>query len=201
MANGKEHLTEPKLKEAFASGYEHATLAFSKLIQANVQYDNFHHGSLSFDSLELIHPRYAGSDQPKILLTTEIFGEVNGKSYLYFTKEEADLITRAVPTAKGLDLKQEFLKEVDNILSASVITKLSNQLGKQMYGDIPILIEQTSASLHGLVEDDFSEIAERVYINSSRFLLEGYPRLQPLFVWVLNPIILSSNKIVSPQVL
>ena len=188
MQKGNKHFPPEQLKSAFESGYQNACTALSLMTSDKVGFKNFHVGFHRLDS-EFFSPSGTfGDEKRNILLTTEIFGDITGKSYLFLSEHEFSVLTATIPNNPGskINLKDEFIKELDNIVSASVITKLANSLNTKMYGDIPILIDGVSCKIEDLIFDDFSENAGEVYINSIHFALESNPTIRPFFIWVIE---------------
>lgn len=174
---------------AFQAGFSNAADSLSQLSNFKVSYNNFHSGNCQLRAPYLTHDMYKRYNQgSRILLTTEIFGELTGKSYLFFSQQEYELLTREIPKGSNLrsSLKEEFLKELDNILSASVITKIANDLNRKMFGDIPVLAGQTKSPLEDIINNDFGGQVEELYITSIFFSFEKHPEAQPLFLWAVN---------------
>jgi len=195
---GKSQNFEDRLKEAFELGYSSATQSLIQLTKNKIYFNNFHIGSHKLDQDSLADPPYANKHcKMNVLITTEIFGEMVGKSYLVLSSEEFDLLTKDIPDSKDmtLNLKEDFVKEVDNILSASVITKLSNELNLKMYGDVPLLIGKVNSKIEDIIFDDFSESVDEVYVNSIYFSFEKDPSIRPLFIWVMNRSILQDVQV------
>ncbi len=176
------------IAHAFRSGYSNASLALSQVIAAKTDFNNFHSGTYVLSSDHLDHAEYKNQSDSYILLTTELFGEITGKSYFLITDGEFEVLTKSIPTSKDKNVKldEEFIKELDNILSAAVITKLSNELNRKVYGNIPLLIGKVKGRIDDIIQDDFSEEAHEVYINSVFFDLQDHPEIKPLFIWVLD---------------
>lgn len=187
MLNGKKEDIGTNLKNAFDSGYSNAATSFSILAKTNIFFTNLKSGFYKIDE-DFNTPDFLNRNGSHVLLTTEIFGDITGKSYLLFSAEEFGLLTTEVPESRdpNLNLKEEFAKELDNILSASVITKLSNALNRKMYGDIPIMVGAVSARVVDIIFDDFSEQASEIYVNAGYFSIENHPSAKPLFVWVVD---------------
>ena len=190
MINGSNEVSEKTILKAFESGFSNAAISFSQLVNSKVSFDNFHTGYIDFKlSSTNLHERYQHYNGfPRYLLTTEVFGDIGGKSYLFFSQQDFEVLTKAVPDmVQGtLNLREEFIKELDNILSAAVITKLSNDLNHKMFGDVPLLVGKVSARLEDVIYDDFGEQNDQVYINSISFSFENLPHVNPLFVWVFD---------------
>jgi chemotaxis protein CheY-P-specific phosphatase CheC len=188
MMNAQDSEFDFLLKNSFDSGYTNASVSLTQLTKCPAHYNNFQHGSVRLDSefLETVeHIHLAGS---YVLLTTQIFGDVTGKSYLFLPEPAMEILTSTIPSGghPSINFKEEFIKELNNILSAAVITKLSNQLAKKMFGDVPELIGKVTCHLCDIIQDDFSEDMEEVYVNGIYFLLENHHDVRPLFVWVLD---------------
>ncbi len=178
-----------RVLEAFESGYINAAHSFSKFVGTDISYVKAHHGLHAVDGDdETVDLKEIEGYDADLLVATDVIGEVCAKSYLLLNSREFDQLSQRVyGTEEALmDFKEEFIKELDNILSASVITKLSNALRLNMYGNIPILVKPFSCNLRNMIYDDFAEEAESVYVNAIHFTIEKYPELKPCFVWVVD---------------
>ncbi len=182
-ANGLDK--EKILKGAFDSGFEHATKAFGQLTGEKIKFMNVQVGSIALND----DSRYSyDTSSDYLLLTTKICGEITGKSYFILSEVDYELITKRIPgsQATNADLKEEFIKELNNILSASVITKLSNELDQHMYGDVPVFLGRVRARIGDIILDDFCEYEEVVYVNIIHFSFDDYPNSFPAFIWVID---------------
>jgi chemotaxis protein CheY-P-specific phosphatase CheC len=177
---------ESLLKTSFESGYMNASLSLSQMIRRKGAVINFDMRSVKLGANFLEAEEYKEFKGSYLLLTTEIFGEVLGKNYLFLSKRDVEIFTSAMPCTNDAELTEEFIKELDNILSAAVITKLSNALNKRMYGNVPQLIGTVNCRVDDLINDDFSDEMEEAYINSIYFTFEDGTGARPLFVWVLD---------------
>jgi chemotaxis protein CheY-P-specific phosphatase CheC len=185
MANSTNVTASNTLEKAFESGFSNASQSFSLLTKTKVVYTTIHQGFLDFNNPLLSENYQRFNNTPGILLTTEVFGDVTGKSYLFLSEKDYELLTKTIPES-ALNLKDEFAKEVDNILSAAVITKLSNSLNKKMFGDVPVLVGKVNSRLEDTIYDDFGEQVDGVYINSIFFSFENHSDITPFFVWVFE---------------
>lgn len=188
MPNEKKSIFEDYLKNAFESGYSNAASSFSKMSREKIYFNNFQFGFHKLDSKFSSERPLLRRNGENILITTDIFGDVTGKSYLFLNDKEFELLTNAIPQSRDpkINLKEEFAKEVDNILSASVITKLANELKVKMYGDIPILVGKVRGNIEDIIFEDFSDATDEIYINSIFFSFENQPVINPYFIWVVN---------------
>jgi hypothetical protein len=193
MINGNKKAFENQLKVAFDSGYDNAASSFSLMAKGNfsiqdVQYSLHNFNGQITPELNLVR------EGPNLLVTTEVFGDATGKSYLFLSQHDFDLLTQGINSGdnKKFDLKEEFIKELDNILSAAVITKLSNELKVKMYGDVPILAGRVEGSISQAIHRDFNLQAEQVYICSTYFISGSHAKVSPLFIWIMDAKILNA---------
>jgi len=198
MLNQNKKKIEGSLKNAFESGYSNAAASLSKMIKDKICFNNSYFGFHRMDSNDFSNKKSFSRNESNILITTEIFGDVTGKSYFLISDREFDLLTHGIPEGRdpNVNLKEEFAKELDNILSASVITKLSNELNQKMYGDIPVLVGKVNGRIEDIIYDDFNELSEEIYVNSTFFLFENNPDIMPFFVWVVDS---SAIRILEPK--
>lgn len=186
--NQVDHQALARAKAVFENGYSNAVISFAQFVQTKTYYNNFHSGFhvIEGNDVQGMDPIEKGNSA--LLITTEVFGEVFGKSYLLLDADEFKSVASAVPEQphSDIDLKEEFLKELDNIISASVVTKLSNEFNLKIYGDIPILIRPFGGDLRNVIYDDFHSTSDYVYISCMHFSLDKYPGAKPLFIWVMD---------------
>lgn len=188
MLNGKQTDIEILLTNCFKSGYTNASISLTQMTRCKTAFTNFHYGSIRLGVEFLDAEEYTKFSGSHVLLTTEIFGEVIGKSYLFLPDQSLEIITSTVPSNcnSTINFKEEFIKELNNILSAAVLTKLSNSLCKKMFGDVPNLIGKVNCHPNDIIHDDFGDEAEEIYINSIYFSFDDHAGIYPLFVWVLD---------------
>jgi chemotaxis protein CheY-P-specific phosphatase CheC len=192
MTNANNRVVKNSIESVFESGFSNAAHSFAIFTNNKVFFNNFHHGLLDHNELTLNQDYQRYNQKPTILITTEVFGEVSGKSYLFLSEKDFELLVQNIPDS-AKHLKDEFAKELDNILSAAVITKLSNHLHKKMYGDVPILVGPITSRLEDIIQDGFSKHGDNVYINSAFFSFESHVEVSPLFVWVFEKSLLYDN--------
>lgn len=177
------------LEFAFENGFLKASQCLGQLVNDNIFFNNFQNEYCDLDDTNLDNEVYLQHNKiAKHLVTTEIFGEVTGKSYLFLSDDEFRLLTTNIPDSKDptVNYKEEFLKELDNIISAAVITELANKLQKKMYGNVPMLVGKVASKVGDRIYDDFADHTNKVYVNSVSFLFENNPAISPLFIWVMS---------------
>ncbi|MDO1451261.1 hypothetical protein Q0590_33615 [Rhodocytophaga aerolata] len=123
---------------------DNAAAAFSKMAMDQVLVKNFDIYILEKDSFaKTINPQ---SERSYFILTTEMKGDLSAKSYLIFDQLDISKINKLflnqdTHSINGelTPLQQSILLELDNIISASMITQIANLLNVFVYGDVPYL--------------------------------------------------------------
>ena len=82
-------------------------------------------------------------------------------------------------------MKDAILLEVDNIITASVITQFANFLQQNMHGSVPRLEIATRSTAEQIISEQ---------ANKNTHIIEFYVQFhsatidfKPLFIWYLNP--------------
>jgi len=173
---------------AFDKGFLNASTSLEQLTHDEIQYDIIQRGYVDIDADGVPNEGYERHNKSaKHLITTDIMGEVTGKSYLFLSEEEFNQLTANIPGgASGMSFKEEFLKELDNIISAAVITALANNLQKKMYGSVPVFVGKVNSKIEDAIYDDFNDGDNKLFINSISFSFKSNPTITPLFIWVVN---------------
>lgn len=131
-------------------------------------------------------------ENPNIhFLVTEVIGELKGICCLIFTENEANQLRRtALPEeilanpAMMAEMSDAIMLEVDNIISASVITKFSNILKHKIYGGVPSLQKMTSDEVNDFIR---KQSAEGMYvINFKTNFVSAKGNFSPEFIWMFD---------------
>ena len=179
--------------QALNAGLVKATHAFSIMTGSPVKMNPAVLANLSSEE------NFSGEKEPGAILyvlTTQLIGEVNGKSYLVMTEKECNALVRALhknQLPEEDSLKEAFLLELDNIISASVISALSDALKIEIYGDVPQVKKMPSAALRNFIstDKDPKETASML-VTRTLFTLDKIQEVSPLFIWKLSPSILEA---------
>ncbi|GHN02698.1 hypothetical protein WSM22_41870 [Cytophagales bacterium WSM2-2] len=168
-------------------GFENAAQSFSKIVNRNIRIS-------TLQSLVIRHDTdfsyVSEGDEQVFVLITQLMGDFSGKSYLIFSQSEADEIFRSV-ASKGKfsdDLKEALLLEIDNILSASVISSISDSMNAVVYGDVPKLKKMHGKDLYDYFLNDASESNEHFSIvySMANFRFDNHEEVHPQFIWKLS---------------
>ncbi|QSE97577.1 hypothetical protein [Fulvivirga lutea] len=174
--------------DLIAQGYQKAADSFSTMAKQKITI-NPTSIEISKDDLKVI--KSIKHDNELILITTSIIGELAGKSYLIFNEEECDAVYAACMPFNEDEYSrmmegEAILKELDNILSAAVITEFSNYLDVMIFGDVPVLSRSNQAAVKNKVINDFSNDSSNsgyFMIANTQFVFENNTKLQPQFIW------------------
>ncbi|MBK6267251.1 hypothetical protein JKA74_19575 [Marivirga sp. S37H4] len=174
-------------QKIFLKGYQNASKSFSSLSGDQVTVKNF---ELHFGEAPDLLYKIIKTRNPTVLIT-DIIGEVKGKSYLVFNETDAKAVPEMlISKMKTLETNPDFceiiLKEVDNMVSASVITELSNQLDLKIYGDVPKYFSPDIVNKEWLLEEMENNKEMFAILSSANFAFKGNYKISPYFIWILD---------------
>jgi len=125
------------------------------------------------------------------VLLTEVIGELKGICCLIFSSEEADKLryTALPPEITGNpaimnEMKDGILLEVDNIISASVITQFSNILKHKIYGGVPSIMKVNSDELNEFIKGKLEQ--ELFIISFNTHFVSSTLDFKPQFLWLFD---------------
>lgn len=134
-----------------------------------------------------------------LLLTTKVIGDLKGVCCLIFSEEEADHLRQAALPPEILEspemmaeMSDGIMLEVDNIISASVITQFSNMLKVKIHGGVPDLKRVDYSEMEKIIKDD---IENELYLISFKTSFESSKvAFNPEFVWLFDNAFIDSIK-------
>gem|GEM_PF-512991 len=137
------------------------------------------------------------------LLTTSVKGDFKGKAYLIFSEQEVETIFKTnfgpvtnFDAEQRLSMIRDFLCEIDNIITASVITQFSNLLKHNIYGDVPKLDILPSTKVNEFLRENNPGELKIFYFNT-RFITKKV-EISPEFIWLLDDSFFNKvNKIIA----
>ncbi|MEO9484747.1 MAG: hypothetical protein ABJG47_14910 [Ekhidna sp.] len=147
---------------------------------------------IDYISAELDLDRFGGPNQDVHLIKTELLGELKGTSHLIFSeKEVAKLYEACLPEKIAKDNSKEsvimklgFLTEIDNMVSAAVITEFSNCLDVEIYGNVPSLKVLKATELNEFIVKESSEFESIIHFKA---VFHGKELdICPDFIWVFH---------------
>jgi len=125
------------------------------------------------------------------LLTTEVMGHVPGICYLILSGEEAAKLRETTLPAEirnnpamYAEMKDAILLEIDNIISASVITEFSNIFKQKMYGNVPGLREVNAQGLTQLLQEGVRK--DTFLFSFKTQFVSPHLDFLPEFIWLFD---------------
>jgi chemotaxis protein CheY-P-specific phosphatase CheC len=175
-------------KELLNIALANAADAFSKMANERVLFNGYDLTILKKNDLDVLLTEVV--DQGLYVLTTEVKGKLQGICYLIFDKKDAEGVFPIFApnhheiAADGTlgEFQQAILMEVDNILSAAMVTQLSNFLELFVYGDVPNYKFINKDELLNILKNDHDMYYE-VALNLKAKLETSKSNVSPLFIW------------------
>lgn len=176
---------ESYLIHVMNTGFSKAATSFSKLINREVRIIN----SQSVVIRREDDFSCVSEEQGDLyVLITQIIGDITGKSFLIFNEDESKEIFGLMGTSVASPaLREAFLLEIDNIISASVIAEISNQLELDIYGDVPQLSKIHARDLQEfLIGKTVTDGPSSMILTNTTFLLDSKEKIHPQFIWKIS---------------
>ncbi len=178
---------QKRIGQIMNKGFNKAANSFSQMINRPI--------SLAQSSTVIIQSieefSYTSEDEGNLMvLTTGMIGELRGKSLLILSEQEQKEICHAVSPNQPLttQFQQALLLEIDNIVSASVISQIANDFNVQVYGDVPALKFIDAGDIHAhLCASLENENSDSLILCNTTFLIGNQKHIHPQFIWKIGP--------------
>lgn len=183
-------LNDNELKVATKLIFEGLSMAKSSMemiLQSPITIEQIEYGASDMDV-----SKFGGDNSEVHVIKTELMGELKGTSHLIFSeKEVSKLYESCLPASIVKDdskestiMKLGFLTEIDNMVSAAVITEFSNFLGVEIYGNVPSLKVIKASEIDGYLEEESSELEQIIHFKA---VFHGKELdICPDFIWVFH---------------
>jgi chemotaxis protein CheY-P-specific phosphatase CheC len=170
-------------------GFNKAANSFSQMINRPISLA--HSNTIVIQNVKEF--TYVSEEEGKLMvLTTGMIGELRGKSFLILSEQEQKEICHAVSPGKPLSVEYQeaLLLEIDNIVSASVISQIANDFNIQVYGDVPVLKFVDAENIHAYLSTNLeNENSDSIILCNTTFLIGNHKHIHPQFIWKLSPAI------------
>jgi chemotaxis protein CheY-P-specific phosphatase CheC len=169
-------------------GFSKAVDSFSRMVGKKV---TLAHSNVSIVKAQSDYLNTYQKSANLLVLTTQMIGELTGKSYFILSDVETMEIAKSVYRISGdkltPEISQAILLEIDNIISASVIGQVSSSINKEVYGDVPSLQEVKGDGINAFIKNDFSaHKPENIVVITVTFHVDGPVKIHPQFIWKLS---------------
>ena len=149
---------------------------------------SFDFGLYHLDDLEQVSSKQGDSVH---VLLTQIHGDLAGLCCLLFSEQDVDkLLELTLPAsvlkdeAQRAEMGEAILLEVDNIITAAVVTQFANLLPYNLFGGVPYLHRMPHEAIPDFVKMQPDTQPFMLYFRTS-FLGES-TEIAPEFVWLLS---------------
>ena len=184
-------LNDDELKVAtklIFEGLSMAKASMEQILQSPISIEKIEYGTSDLDV-----GRFGESESEVHVIKTELMGELKGTSHLIFSETEVDKLYRSSLPAKIVDddsnestiMKLGFLTEIDNMVSAAVITEFSNFLGIEIYGNVPSLKVIKAHQLNDYLTEESSDLDSQIIHFKAVFQGKELD-ICPDFIWVFH---------------
>ncbi|MEM6735365.1 MAG: hypothetical protein AAF620_04775 [Bacteroidota bacterium] len=183
-------LNENELKVAtklIFEGLSMAKASMEQILQSPISIEQIEYGTSDMDI-----DRFGGDESEVHVIKTELMGELKGTSHLIFSEKEVKKLYEAsLPknivedeSKESTIMKLGFLTEIDNMVSAAVITEVSNFLGLEIFGKVPTLKVIKAREINNYLADASSEFEQIIHFKA---MFHGKELdICPDFIWVFH---------------
>ena len=175
-------------KQIIASGLEKAAESLSFFMRETISLSESEFTISNEENIAI----NLNAQEELYVLTTEMKGEMKGVCYLVINKEERDEICKvALPKEiysnpdKLSAMQEPLLLEIDNIISASVVTQIANRLKRKVYGDVPRLNIMTTEDLKKTIVKEMRP--NKLILGFQTEFQSSKSHFHPEFFWILEP--------------
>lgn len=187
-----EKFTEQEMAvavEMINRGLDRAAVSLKMILNSAIEVTD-----IDFDIAVLNdEPQYSSKKDDKIhILRTELAGDLRGICHLIFTSDEVNKIYKKCLPEKVLDsddsdaqvMRLELLKEIDNIMAASVITEFANSLDVGIYGKVPSLHVMEANEVNKYIHAESVTLSPLIQFSS--VFHTGDIDIKSDFIWLLE---------------
>jgi chemotaxis protein CheY-P-specific phosphatase CheC len=171
-----------------ASVYK-AVESFYKLIGQQASLKNI---VVTYQKELQVRPVREEQDHYHVLLTN-VKGTLGGKSFLIMEEKDAQAIIGTCLTQKESridNLEESMLLEIDNILSATMITHIADQLSLFIYGDVPSIEKMNGQDLNKYIQNQQEQFPVKLFSEVEVESLKNTFQ----FIWLFDQSLLQSIK-------
>ena len=169
-------------------GLKMAAQAFSSITGGNVTINTSEYG---MDDMSGTSSFCSSKGDNVHILMTKVKGEIEGGCFLLFSEEEVEnLLDTSLPAGTEVQphnrkmMADAFLIEIDNIISASVITQFANLLDRMLYGDVPNLHKMPENEVEDFITGFMNE-QDSLLLFKTKFTADHID-MNPEFVWLMK---------------
>ncbi|MEN7550136.1 hypothetical protein AAG747_19610 [Rapidithrix thailandica] len=179
MMHQNEMQYQQKLDLLFQRAFANASEAFRLFTGKPVQGGT---PQYFFDKRSYIEEANQKTFHKHCLLVTKLIGEIEGRSFLLIPKQGCRELYTPLSDFKKEHVMLEFAKELDNILSAAVITEITNILQLNLHGGVPDLNILSKLVIETFIEG-FSSGNQDFFVSTTFLVGNPSQQFQTQFLW------------------
>ncbi len=185
------HLTQIEMEAAtslISGGLSMAKSSMEQILQSPIDLKKIDYSTDGSEPMQ-----FSSKKGSKLhLIKTELKGQLTGSCFLILSEKEVNTINSTCLPKDILSgnseeaemMKMAFLKEIDNMVAAAVVTEFSNILDLELFGDVPVayLLEESEVKEHLAIETaNYKSIIHFKAIFHSKEL-----DISPDFIWMFS---------------
>jgi chemotaxis protein CheY-P-specific phosphatase CheC len=174
------HLANKLMNLALANSAE----SFSQLAKNEIKLQS---AEVQFKPIRYVLAENLNQEELQYVLASAIMGEMPAHSYLILKFADAANLSKAclpASTHHDTEMREAFLTEIANILTASVITQLSNFFKINIFGYVPLLKKLSFPKIKEMIMSEMDKDDISFYLKTN-FITPDL-KIQPDFIWTFN---------------
>jgi chemotaxis protein CheY-P-specific phosphatase CheC len=179
--NTTSDILEKASLELMQRAFDRSADSFSTFLGKKVSFDSV--GRMQVQSIDAV----LNMTEPLSIIISEMKGDLKGTCYLIFSNLDANDICEhqlGKSYSNNEELKDGLLMELANILTASFVTVLANELKLTTYAHVPKLKKMDKVEMYKLL------VSDEVHFNLSQKFRISYSiediKIQPIFTWAFD---------------
>ncbi|HEX8547567.1 MAG TPA: chemotaxis protein CheC [Cytophagaceae bacterium] len=130
-------------------------------------------------------------DKHNLIIESSLKGDLQGKTYLLFTEEQADkfaeicLGTTKLNSEQKEHLKKSLLLEIGNIITGSLVTQLANIFKMELFGSVPELVNNVIGNVLNNLNKEYNVYKPFIFTVKTQFVY-SWKSLELPFLLILD---------------
>ncbi|MCU0390493.1 MAG: chemotaxis protein CheC [Thermoflexibacter sp.] len=176
------HLANKLMNLALANSAE----SFAQLAKNDIK---LQHAEIQFKPIRYVIDEHIHEENMLYTLSSAIIGDVPAHSYFVLSYADAANLSRVCLSKSDYqnnEMREALLTEIANILTASVVTQLSNFFKVKIFGYVPILKKLNPEDIKSLIMSEMDKDDISFYLKTN--FITSNLKIQPDFIWTFNHI-------------
>lgn len=177
------------IEDMIHEALEKAANSMGKMLKIRMSHDLINYGEGELNRVR----EFDDLGRFKVNLMKVAFkGEISGAFYFIINTPEMELINKVcLPdsvsssrTSQNKMMKHDFMAEIENLIASQSISALSDFLGVQLIGEVPIVRIIKGELVNKYLENENDQIKTQFFVKSN---LNGVAvNISPYFIWMID---------------